>query len=282
MKDIQKIIDKVSYLYPTPKYPIQKSDWDIGHKCMAYFEQKLPTSRILLPWYLLQKMYQQYCRISTPITQTPQSIRDISDAIALAETQLKQLRNEKKENITTTHLIKKYKVANCQELSDIAYSWMTKQGKVCYSVECSFWDNKGTDLKCSHILLLYRKDNKVQSFQNIIKNLKDPNVQALDMLFGRCDRAYNVLNSLSMESVCMINDEKARPLKRGDTVHLRNQNLAEEANFEHLNIYNIGCIKMGLFKNKKLSLYNTPKNAGLDSDIMDFFFEKIRTSMGRE
>lgn len=282
MKHIQEAIDAVSYLYPTRTYPEQKSEWDIGHKCMAYFEQQLPLSRILLPWYLLQKLYQQYCQIPTQIIQTPQSIRNISKAIALASNQLQQLRREKKNNITTPNLIKKYKAANCQELSEIAYRWMTKHGRTCYCVECSFVDNKGTDLNCSHILLLYRKDNKNESFRNLIKNLNSPNVQALDMLFGRCGQAYDVLNALSMESVCMTNEEKSRPLRRGDALHIWNQNLAQEANLEHLNVYNIGSIGNGLFKKKKLNLYSTPKNVALDNDTINLFVEKFITSMERE
>ena len=254
MSNIQETIDKVKYLYPKAQYPDQKSEWDIGHRCLSYFEQTLPLSRILLPWYLLQKLYQEHCQMPTPIHKTPQSIRDICAAMTLGEVQLKQLRHEKKDTMATPHLIKKYKVANCQELSDIAYRWLTKQGKRCYCVECCFEDNQGTNLKCTHILLLYRKDNKVQSFQNLIRNLNDPNVQILDMLFQRCGSAYDMLNALSMESVCMIDDEKARPLKRGDVLYLWNQNWAKEVNLEHFNLYRVGRIQSGLFKQKRLVL----------------------------
>lgn len=255
MSNIQEVIDKVKYLYPKPQYPEQKSEWDIGHKCLSYFEQTLPLSRILLPWYLLQKLYQEHCHMPTPVHKTPQSMRDVCMAMALGEEQLRRLRYEKKEEMTTPHLIKKYKVANCQELSDVAYRWLTKQGKVCYSVECSFEDSRATDLRCSHILLLYRKDNQSCSFQNLIQNLNDPNVQILDMLFQRCGSAYDMLNALSMESVCMIDVDKTRPLKRGDALYLWNQNWAADPNFEHFNLYHVGNIRSSLFRTKKLVLY---------------------------
>lgn len=279
MSNIQEVIDKVKYLYPKAHYPDQKTEWDIGHKCLSYFEQTLSLSRILLPWYLLQKLYQEHCQMPTPIHKTPQSMCDVCEAMTLGEVQLRQLRNEKKETMTTPHLIKKYKVANCQELSDIAYRWLTKQGKRCYCVECSFEDNQGTNLKCTHILLLYRKDDKVQSFQKLIQNLNDPKVQILDMLFQRCGSACDMLNALSMESVCMINDEMARPLKRGDILYLWNQNWAEEPNLEHFNLYQVGRIQSGFFKSKRLVLNNKAINT--DTRRLDICLRMLDDKLGR-
>ncbi|MBR6675492.1 MAG: hypothetical protein IKL32_06215 [Alphaproteobacteria bacterium] len=285
MEDIQTAVDKVAYLYPTPKYPEQKTDWDIGHKCLAYFEQQLPLSRMLLPWYMKHKLHRCFCKMSAEIHQTRESIEDVVKAMELGSEQLGKLRDEKKSlfnDVAMPHLIKKYKVANCQELTDVAYRWMTKQGKKCYSVECGFSDGEGNDLKCSHILLLYRNDNAVQSSTQIMADLNHPNVRALDMLFGRCGRAYDILNELAMESVCMIDAEQTRPLKQGDVLNLWNQNLANEKDLTCLNTYNVGVVQSDLLKRKKLVLYDKPQNVALDNDMISFFVDRIGMFMERQ
>lgn len=280
MSNIQQIIDNIKHVYPTPQYPSQKEDWDIGHKCLAYFEQALPLSRLLLPWYLKYTMSRVICGMPTGLNQTKEEVDDMVKARCLGNEQLKKLRKEKGK-ITSTHLIKKYKVSNCQEISDIAYTWLTKQGKKCYSVQCSFADSSNNELGYSHVLLLYRNDNSVQSYRQMIADLNNPHVRALDMLFQRCGSAYDVLNTLAREGMRMVDTESICPLKNTDTLQLWNQNLADEQGLENINTYAVGSIQLSVSDPKKLVLYNKPRNLEMDKDMIDFISQKIDLSFQR-
>ncbi len=280
MSNIQQIIDKVKFLYPTAEYPSPKEDWDIGHKCLAYFEQALPLSRLLLPWHLKYTMSRVICGMPTRLNQTKEEVDDMVKARCLGNEQLEKLRKEK-EKITSAHLIKKYKVANCQEISDIAYTWMTKQGKKCYSVQCTFADSSNNELGYSHVLLLYRNDNKVQSYPQMIADLNNPNVRALDMLFQRSGSAYDVLNALARDGMSMTTPESTRPFKNTDTLRLWNQNLADEDGLENINTYVVGSIQSKWLQNKKLVLYDKPRHLGVDEDMIHFILQKIDLSFQR-
>ncbi len=200
---MRKIIDvlskRVNSFYPQPEYPVKNSDWDIGHLVLQTYMEYQP--KWLLPTWLDFVQYQAKVGIRPPLSETEKKwIRWGAD---IGDGQITRFRRRgKKENMLEFNYVVPYRAASCGSLAQFAKHLLMRAKELiskdfklsCYIVNLNILEN-GKILENDHNFCLYTKPGTPQlTFEEMMRDVTNPNVRILDLWTASCGPVPEVLN----------------------------------------------------------------------------------------
>lgn len=208
----------VNHLYPKTVYPDNKKDWTIGHKCMAYLEKRAPKENILMPSWLAL-MVQRRLKAGNLFGEEAD---DFLTIISLANDSLHQLRLDTGHNNNMVSLVKKHKVANCQEFADMAKQWFDRHGVPCQEAVSMIFDREHRKFG-GHVFILFHTQTPeiCSDFNTAVQHLADPNMYILDLWLGQCAPAIKLMNTYLNLFINPTDLKDLTYAQRGDLVLLQ-------------------------------------------------------------
>ncbi len=209
-EQVVDLLKGVAHLCPQLDLPADKTQWDAGHKCLAYFNEVIPLNSLLLSsmYYLIY-------------AQMGAGMRDLSDSdfnawksiYPVSVGQQSKFWKEVHTRNATISNIKEYKTAGCGELSIAACRWLKEQGINAYSADFCFYFGKEPD--DTHRFVLYTlPDTPRLSFAEMMRDLNNPNVRVCDVWCQKCGTVSELLNHYAGQFVA-VKDNQYTPIMPG-------------------------------------------------------------------
>lgn len=193
----QKYLKIISPYYPKASYPLNPNEWNMGHKCMAYMDKKIPYEKILTPSWIMMFLQKSMLRETLP---PDLNIKTLINMYFFANQQLIKIRYA--NNTPLLSLLKKHGTANCGEWGKIAQEWLQKQGVPCQRIGIKIMSDEESN-QASHVFILFhqKKPELCHDFEEAIQHLNDPDMYILDLWCRCCAPAKEMLNTYCRELI---------------------------------------------------------------------------------
>lgn len=219
MNEQQKLATALSPLYPPIILPKNKSEWNAGHACLHSFEKNYPRKKLLIPTLanlmvcmrslnLIDKLEKRNFEYSLK-KQFPEIFSWISKKYSLEKwnwvtyytsfifsvyhkklldktKRADQLIGALREKYPFTELIGEHNIANCGELSAMAWLFLDYNKVPAHLVKLTYADTHTSVLQHTHCFTLFRTDNVKTDFKTAMANLYHPNSRIVDLWLGKC------------------------------------------------------------------------------------------------
>ena len=225
-----KLARKFSKYYPPVDLPVDKSNWHVGHSCLAVLEDLYPRRDLLITTLLdsyeidkgqedIDKLKNDYLAL-----ELSKAFKDISKLYMLQaytsffwhnfirnverlSGKMKRLRKatDKADNILIQarnkfdffDMIEKEHVCNCGEMGHMT-SIVLNANNIPFQSVCLRLKNKeGRLLHDNHCFCLVRTDNKKLTFKQMMAELYHPSTLIVDWWFGRCGHPKEMFDMFS-------------------------------------------------------------------------------------
>ncbi len=255
MNEQEKLALALSPLYPPMILPENQADWNAGHACLHSFEKNHPRQKLLIPTLADTMIRRRSMRIIDHLQkrefeyslkkQFPEIFSWVSKKYSLAKwngvtyytlfifslyykkllekaDRADQLIGALRKKYPFTELISEHNIANCGELSAMAWLFLDYNKVPTHSVKLIYADTHASVLHHTHCFTLFRTDNIKTDFKSAMANLYHPNTRIVDLWLGKCAHPTEIFQDYA-NLFLHIDDAQTANLKGGTAFILHSE-----------------------------------------------------------
>ncbi len=213
---IDAILKRVSPLFPKPALPENKSEWNIGHFCLAYLDRVLPRTHLVRPSYIWL-LTAHATRVQSPLEESLRAtLLETINVCSPRRDMLKQMPLSEVCEFTLNQL----RVANCGEVSKVGWDWMRNFDFKAYWVSSAFYSPQFQALTpLDHSFIMFDdREGATTTLPDMFARLNDPHVKICDPWLGMVGTAQEMMKQWANAMLYGSNDAKqVAPIPAGSS-----------------------------------------------------------------